>query len=151
MLSQFLNSRTIAVRQRAWDKAQAIRIAGELLVKQKLIDEKYIDEMVQAVEKLGPYIVLSPGIAFAHARPSQFVQRDCVSLVTLDPPVAFGHPRNDPVSVLFVLAARQANQHLSVMRDLAKLIIRPDFLPAMAQAGSEEELLKYLRSVDAQS
>ena len=110
MLSQFLNSRTIAVRQRAWDKAQAIRIAGELLVKQKLIDEKYIDEMVQAVEKLGPNIVLSPGIAFA-----------------------------------------QANQHLSVMRDLAKLIIRPYFLPAMAQAGSEEELLKYLRSVDAQS
>ena len=46
LLSQFLNSRTIAVRQRAWDKAQAIRIAGELLVKQKLIEERTEDKKV---------------------------------------------------------------------------------------------------------
>lgn len=148
MLTQFLNQTTIAVRQHADDKAQAIRAAGALLVHQGLVSPQYIDEMIASVEQLGPYIVISPGIAFAHARPSELVREDCVSLITLDPPVAFGHQKNDPVSVLFVLAARQASQHLSVMREIAKLIIRPNFLADMAAARCVDDLLRYLAEAE---
>lgn len=148
MLTQFLNGKTMAVGQRAESKDEAIRLAGELLVRQGLVEEHYIDEMIAALDQLGPYIVLSPGIAFAHARPSELVHEDCVSLITLAEPVAFGHPKNDPVSVLFVLAARQSNQHLSVMREIAKLIVRPNFLADMAAAGTVEELENYLSKED---
>ena len=149
MLTQFLNEKTIAVQQQAADKEQAIRLAGQLLVAQGLVAPRYIDEMIAAVNELGPYIVLSPGIAFAHARPSELVKEDCVSLITLATPVVFGHKKNDPVSVLFVLAARQSNQHLSVMREIAKLIIRPDFLDRMAAAKQVNDLMCYLTEGEA--
>lgn len=144
MLTQFLNENTIAVRQRAADKDQAIRLAGDLLVKQGLVDPRYVDQMIQAVNEMGPYIVISPGIAFAHARPSELVREDCVSMITLAEPVTFGHKKNDPVSVLFVLAARRADHHLTVMKEIAKLIIRPGFLQRMAEMATVEDLQRYL-------
>ena len=148
MLTRYLNENTVAARCRAADKAEAIRIAGDLLVKLDLVDPRYIDEMISSVNHLGPYIVISPGIAFAHARPSELVREDCVSLVTLDPPVSFDHPKNDPVSVLFVLAARHANQHLSVMRAIAKLITRPNFVADMTAAECADDLLRYLNQAE---
>lgn len=144
MLTQFLNENTMAVKQDAGDKDQAIRMAGDLLVKQGMVDPRYVEQMIQSVNEMGPYIVISPGIAFAHARPSELVRKDCVSMITLAEPVTFGHKKNDPVSVLFVLAARQTNHHLTVMREIAKLIIRPGFLQRMAEASTVEELQQYL-------
>lgn len=144
MLSQFLNEATIAVKQKAADKDEAIRIAGSLLVRRGSVDSQYVEQMIQSVNELGPYIVISPGIAFAHARPSELVREDCVSMITLAEPVEFGHRKNDPVSVLFVLAARRSDHHLAVMREIAKLIIRPDFLQNMARFNTVDELQRYL-------
>lgn len=144
MLTQFLNEKTIAVRQKAADKNEAIRIAGELLVKQSWISPAYIDEMIRSVDELGPYIVISPGIAFAHARPSELVERDCTSLITLEPPVCFGHKKNDPVSILFALANRETRQHLSVMRDISKMICQEDFFDAVTGAQDIEAVIAYI-------
>ena len=52
MLTQFLNGKTMAVGQRAESKDEAIRLAGELLVRQGLVEEHYIDEMIAALDQL---------------------------------------------------------------------------------------------------
>lgn len=151
MLSQFLNEHTIAVQQRAKDKYEAIRIAGRLLVDQSFVKAAYIDEMIASLDSLGPYIVLSKGIAFAHARPGELVLRDCTSLITLATPVPFGHKKNDPVQVLFVLAARETGAHMSVMRGISKLICREDFFEAMSNASDTQTVVRYIQSADTAS
>ena len=144
MLTDYLNQNTIALNQEARDRNDAIRIAGELLVNLSLVKRKYIDEMIRTVDEMGAYMVISPGIAFAHARPSDLVNEDSTSLITLKTPVSFGHKQNDPVSVLFALAGREDTGHLSIMKDISKLIIRDGFLTTIINAKSVDEVIAYI-------
>jgi len=146
MLTDYLNQNTIALNQEARDRDDAIRIAGELLVKQSLVKEQYIDEMIRTVDEMGAYMVISPGIAFAHARPSDLVNEDSTSMVTLKTPVEFGHKQNDPVVVLFALAGKESTGHLSIMKDISRLIIRESFMTTIISAGSVDEVIAYISS-----
>ena len=42
--------------------------------------------------------------------------------MTLRHPVKFGNTENDPVQIVFCLAATDANTHLDIMRNLVRLI-----------------------------
>lgn len=58
----------------------AIRAAGNLLVKTESASSDYVDAMVASYEKLGPYIVLAPHIAIPHARPEHGVKNNACQL-----------------------------------------------------------------------
>jgi PTS system ascorbate-specific IIA component len=77
----------------------AVLAAGGLLERAGVAGPAYTGSMIDNVEANGPYIVVAPGFAFAHARPSPAVHRTGMSWVRLDEPVAFGHPTNDPRSI----------------------------------------------------
>ena len=49
----------------AQDWQEAVRAAGDLLVENHYVEERYIDGMIRTVEELGPYIVIAP--AYCHA------------------------------------------------------------------------------------
>ncbi|MCK7636785.1 PTS sugar transporter subunit IIA [Corynebacterium pygosceleis] len=119
-LTELLTPDTIAVHVHADDWEAAIRHAGQLLVDSGTCTPDYTGEMIDTVRDNGPYIVIAPGLAFAHARPSPAVHRTGMSLTVLAEPVAFGHPDNDPVSLVVALAATDPDTHLSAMRQLAR-------------------------------
>ena len=58
---------------------QTIRLAGSLLEEAGTITADYTEAMVRSVEETGPYIVVAPGFAFAHARPSEAVKETSLS------------------------------------------------------------------------
>jgi PTS system ascorbate-specific IIA component len=118
-LQEALADTAIALRFAAADRSEAIAKSGELLVASGRATETYTGEMLRAVEDHGPYIVIAPGIALAHGRPSAEVLDTGISLVTLAEPVAFGHATNDPVRLVIGLAAFDHNSHLGMMRELA--------------------------------
>ena len=95
---------SLAVSVSAADREQAIRASGELLVSSGRVTAEYVEQMLAAVEEFGPYIVIAPGIALAHARPSEAVLETGLSLAVLAAPVEFGS-HNDPVRLVFGLAA----------------------------------------------
>lgn len=148
MLQEFLNQNTVAIHQRAEDKYDAIRLAGALLENQKQITHSYVEEMIEALDSLGPYIVLSPGIAFAHARPGESILADCVSMIVLDTPVPFGNQRNDPVRVLFAIGARDNKHHLSCMRGISRLITRENFVDRICSLQTMDEVLDYIHATN---
>ena len=81
--------------------------------------------MIDNVETNGPYIVVAPGFAFAHARPRRGApHRDVVGAPGA--PVAFGHATNDPVDLVVALAATDDRAHAAAMADLAKVVGSPD-------------------------
>ena len=57
----------------ATDWKDAIRLAGKGLVAAGFTTDAYTDQMIETVEKMGPYIVIAPGLALAHSRPSEAV------------------------------------------------------------------------------
>lgn len=134
----------IALDVAADDWRSAVTTAGRLLEDTGATDPDYTAAMIATVEDNGPYIVVAPGFAFAHARPSPAVHRTAMSWVRLAAPVAFGHPSNDPVTLVVALAATDATAHTTAMAQLAKVIGKKSTRDALAAATTGEEILAVL-------
>jgi PTS system ascorbate-specific IIA component len=126
----------------------AVRLAGDLLTDSGATAPEYTDEMVQAIEALGPYVVLAPGLALAHARPSPAVHRTGLSWVTLAEPVAFGHATNDPVRLVVGLAGLDHEAHVAALSQLAVLLGDAEHQKALLAASSPAGLRALLSSLE---
>jgi PTS system ascorbate-specific IIA component len=128
----------------AADWRAAVRLVGGALADSGAAKPGYADEMIRMIEEHGPYVVIAPGLALAHARPGPEVLADGLAVVTLATPVAFGHPHNDPVSVVLGLAIRHSDVHLASVADLANVFNDSSAIPALARATTVEEVWRIL-------
>lgn len=118
-LAEAFADNSIRVGAVALDREHAIEMAGELLVASGRSTPEYTESMLEAVSENGPYIVIAPGIALAHGRPSEAVLEIGLSLVTLAEPVVFGNVANDPVRLVLGLCATDHSSHIDIMAELA--------------------------------
>ena len=145
-LLELLSANCIALDVAAETWQESIVAAGELLERAGIADAPYTQSMIDNVESNGPYIVVAPGFAFAHARPSPAVHHTGMSWVRLAHPVSFGHKTNDPVSLVVALAATDSGAHNTAMAELAKLLGDTDRRAALESAATPDELLAALGS-----
>lgn len=139
-LNDLLPQAAVRLGARVADWREAIRTAGGLLVETGTTTEAYTAEMIRNVEENGPYFVIAPGFAFAHARPSPAVLRTGMSWVRLAQPVEFGHESNDPVHLVVGLAAEGSGAHTAAMAALARLLADPATAQALLDAAGPDEL-----------
>jgi len=121
-LAKAFGEDSIRVGAIALDREHAIEMAGELLVASGRSTPEYTESMLEAVAENGPYIVIAPGIALAHGRPSEAVLEIGLSLVTLAEPVIFGNEANDPVRLVIGLCAVDHSSHIDIMAELATFL-----------------------------
>ena len=143
-LTDLLAEDRIALDVPAATWEDAVLAAGGLLERAGVAGPAYTGSMIDNVETNGPYIVVAPGFAFAHARPSPAVHRTGMAWVRLDEPVAFGHPTNDPVDLVVALAATDDRAHASAMAELAKVIGSKDKRAALTAALTPAAVLAIL-------
>ena len=143
-LAELLSEDCIALDVAAATWQDAVARAGALLTAAGIADDAYTEAMIANVLDNGPYIVVAPGFAFAHARSSPAVHRTGMSWVRLQTPVAFGHKTNDPVTLVVALAATDAGAHTAAMAELAKLLGNPARRTALDTAATPTELLAVL-------
>lgn len=139
-LNDLLPQAAVRLDVRVADWREAIRAAGGLLVETGAATDTYTAEMIRNVEENGPYLVVAPGFAFAHARPSPAVLRTGMSWVRLEQPVEFGHESNDPVHLVVGLAAEDSGAHTAAMAALAQLLADPATAQALQDAAGPEAL-----------
>ena len=138
-MSELVKLKNINVNVEAKDWEDAIRKAGNLLEKSGCINSKYIDNMINSVKTLGPYIVLMPGFALGHSEPCPEVIKTDLSLITLKEPVKFGSP-NDPVSVVMCLACVDKESHMQNIQELATILMEENIVDLMKACKTPEEL-----------
>lgn len=139
-IQHYLPDTAFLLDVKAKDWKDAIRLAGQGLTSAGFTKPAYADEMIETVEKLGPYIVIAPGLALAHSRPSDAVIRTGLSWVRLSAPVKFGNKANDPVSLVIGLAGRDEQEHLTVMSAIAGALINPKKVAALSSAQTPEQI-----------
>ncbi|APX33178.1 PTS sugar transporter [Brachybacterium sp. P6-10-X1] len=147
-LTDLLDPAAIHLDAPATDRSEAIRRSGDLLVATGAIDAAYIDAMLRTVEEHGPYIVITPGFALAHARPDASVHRTALSFLRLAEPVVFGHEANDPVQLVMTLAAADDSAHRTALAALAGVLADPERRRALDTASSPQEVLEVLGDDD---
>ncbi|MGW7488966.1 PTS sugar transporter subunit IIA [Streptomyces sp. NPDC054786] len=143
-LNDLLPKAAVRLDVRVADWQDAIRTTGGLLVETGATTDTYTAEMIRNVEENGPYLVIAPGFAFAHARPSPAVLRTGMSWVRLAQPVEFGHESNDPVQLVVGLAAEDSEAHTAAMAALAQLLADPETAQALQDAADPDALLAVL-------
>jgi PTS system ascorbate-specific IIA component len=122
----------------------AVRAAGAALTASGIAKPEYADEMVRMIEEHGPYVVIAPGLALAHARPGPTVLKDGIAVVTLATPVEFGNPYNDPVSVIVALAVASADAHIGLVAELANVFNDSSAIAELAAASTVEDVQRIL-------
>jgi mannitol/fructose-specific phosphotransferase system IIA component (Ntr-type) len=120
VLEELLTTQTIQIRTNVADWKEGIRAASKPLLDLGTIEEGYVDSMIQSIEKNGPYVVITPGVAIPHARPEEGVRSLSMSLLKLDEPVDFAPDK--PVRLIIVLAAADSESHLRALVQLTKLL-----------------------------
>ena len=130
----------------AADWRAAVRVAGDVLARAGIATPAYADEMIRMIEEHGPYVVIAPGLALAHARPGPAVLSDGLAIVTLASPVNFGHPHNDPVSVVLGLAIATADEHLAAVAELANVFNDSTAITDLAAATTVAEVQRIMAS-----
>ncbi len=139
-----LTAAAIELRADAADWRAAVGIAGSVLERIGAATGSYGAEMVRMIEEHGPYVVIAPGLALAHARPGPEVRADGLAIVTLATPVTFGHPHNDPVSVVLGLAIATADEHLAAVAGLANVFNDSSAITDLAAATTADEVLRIM-------
>lgn len=148
-LSDELGESSIVTQAVAEDWRAAVTLAGDALVAAGVTTDAYTAEMITAIETLGPYVVIIPGLAIAHSRPSAAVLRAGLSWVSLKEPVNFGHSTNDPVSLVVGLAAPDHHGHLDIMAALATVLSDETTLDRLRSAQSAAEVREVLAASSA--
>lgn len=145
-LKQLLTAERVATNVQVDNWEDAVRAIGRLMVDTNVVEERYIDGMINTAKELGPYIVIAPGLALPHSRPEDGVLQPCMALITLEPPVNFGNPDNDPVNLVIAFGAVDNEQHVEALRDMATILSEPSNLAALHAAKTKEEILEVMWS-----
>ena len=131
------------VRAGTWQ--DAIRLAAAPLVERGSIEGSYVDRMISSVDELGPYIVLMPGFALAHAAPGEDVHVSDLSVALFDDEIFFGSD-NDPVRVVMCLACVDRESHIARLQTVAEKLLDDTFVERMVACASEQQLYELVNA-----
>ena len=145
MLKDFITKELIEIDLCAHDWKEAIIKASQLMLMQDMITEDYVREMIEAIDLYGPYVAIAPHIALAHSSPGPSVKKAGISLSILKDPVKFHHEVNDPIKLLFVLAAKDGEGHLSFIKDLVYLLSDNEKVNELSSSKSIDEALSIIQ------
>ena len=140
LLADAFGDNSIRVLAAALDREHAIELAGDLLVASGRVTPEYTTAMVEVLDTHGPYFVIAPGIALAHAKPAESVLATGLSLVTLAEPIVFGNQANDPVKLVFGLCAVNHESHIQMLGELSTLLSNNESVNILLNAGDTEQI-----------
>lgn len=127
------------VRAASWQ--EAVAVTGDALRATGCVEDRYTNAMRDLVEESGPYMVIAPGIALLHARPTDGVRTAGLAVVTLADAVEFGHSTNDPVWLLIGLAANDDRTHVAALAQLATVLEDPNAIVLLRRARTPDDVL----------
>ena len=144
-LKKLLKKENVKFIDEAENWKEAIFQSGDLLVSNKKVTSEYVQEMIELVEKHGPYIVLEEGIAMPHAGISENVLETGISLLVVNEKVSLPEGRNANIFLSF--AAKNKNDNIDIMNNLFELITKYEFIDKVSKMKNYSQLETYLEEI----
>jgi phosphocarrier protein FPr len=136
-----LSKERISLQASATDKADAIRKAGELLVKSGCVLPEYVDGMLKREESMSTS--LGNGVAIPHGvyENRDHILQTGISVLQLVEPVDW--EEGDSVYMVIGIAA-SADEHVGVLSNLADVIDDEESLAELLKTNDPDIIVKYL-------
>lgn len=133
----------IEVENQVKDWEEAIYKASGYLLNQGFITSNYIEKMIQTIQDLGPYIVISDSVALPHATAKDGVIKTGMSMLFLKNKVDL---LGKPVRIFIVLASLDNEQHLKALSQLTQLFSEKAVKDKMMKSKSKDELTELINT-----
>ena len=123
-----------------------IRLAGKPLLKDGVIAQDYVDEIIRTCLEKGPYMNIGPDIVLAHARPLPSTKKASMALLLSKDPAALLDDVAHKARLWIFLATPDSKSHIDLIQKLAVLLMDSAFLKKVLAADSKQDLLHILNS-----
>ncbi|PJW15723.1 MULTISPECIES: PTS sugar transporter subunit IIA [unclassified Geobacillus] len=140
-----LNKENIVLNAQPKTKEEAIRLAGEVLVKQGYVAPAYVDAMLEREELTSTYIGNNVAIPHGTEAAKALVKQSGISIVQVPGGVDFG---GGNTALIVIGIAGKDGEHLDILSKLALVCAEADNVEAMANAKTEEDILALLHEVN---
>ena len=141
-VSGLLAPEAVRLAERAADRTEAIRRAGEALVEAGAVEAAYVTSMLAREESVSTYVGEEVAIPHGTLEGRSLIRRDALSFIRFAEPVDWGGA--GAVTVAIGIAAKGDGQ-VEVLAELASILLDPDRAQALRDAGSPAEVVELLR------
>ena len=125
---------------------EAVKLSCESLVKTGYVSDTYYQQIVDCIEKYGPYVVFEHYVALPHSQEgAEGAEKTAVGFMRVKEDVDFGKDEDgeDKIARLFfTLVAKDPNEHLDNMAQLMTIFTNEPLLDALMAAETPEDILK---------
>ena len=140
-LSGILSENKVVFKNDVKDWKEAINILGNILQKNGSINNKYTQSMIDNIENLGPYIIIDDNIALPHSQSLGNIYKTDISLLILKEAVDI---KGRMAKIFFCFSTSDEKNHLEILNDIYKLILRPNFIKEMGNIDNYQKLVEYI-------
>ncbi|MEN5017920.1 PTS sugar transporter subunit IIA [Erwinia sp. Eh17-17] len=145
MLTDWINHSNLNLLTHTDNWRKAVEIALQPMIDNGAVQPRYLNAIYDMHEQIGPYYVLGEGIAMPHARPEEGVNHTGLSLLIVSEGVSFGSEDNDPVYIIFALAAIDSHSHIEMIASLSQLFCEDNVVEQLRQARDKAAVMKILQ------
>ena len=141
----FLTPDKIVITDENFTWTDAVYFAGETLIRDGSILEKYLDAIISQTSYYGTYMFINGEIMLAHAKPQDGVNRLDLSLTIFKKPVYFAENRN--AKIILMLSAEDNERHLGIMNDIWKMAQNESGMTSLTKAADSEDAVRILKNL----
>ncbi|MGI9047884.1 MAG: PTS sugar transporter subunit IIA [Rubrobacteraceae bacterium] len=123
---------------------EAIRLAGELLVGNGYVEDRYIDSMFEREKSVSTFMGNAVAIPHGTSDSKQWIEKSGLSIITVPDGVEYG---DGNIAMLIIGIAGKGDEHLEILSNIAQVCSDEDNVAKIVQAESKEELLAFFEDV----
>ncbi len=144
-MSEVLTPETIELKAKLGSQEEAIRRAGELLVANGNVEDRYIDSMLEREKSVSTYMGNAVAIPHGTNDSKQWITRSGLSVVTVPDGVEYG---DGEVAHLIIGIAGKGDEHLDILSRISIVVSEEENVERIVQAETKEELIAIFDEAD---
>ena len=146
MLKDLLTADRIRFTDFVQDWRDAVRLAAAPLIEDGSITQNYVRAMIDSIETTGPYIILTPGVALPHARPSEGAKKLAMSMLCSKERIYFSDQKY--ANLIIVLSSVDGHSHINALVHLSNIFGEEETLKQFMEAKNAEEVVELIRQYE---
>ena len=124
---------------------EAVKLSCESLAATGYVSDNYYQQIVDCIEKYGPYVVFDHLIAMPHSQEgAEGAIKTGVGFLRVKEDVDFGKDEDGEQKIarlFFTLAAKDPSEHIDNIQQLMNVFCNDELIDALLEANSPEDIL----------
>ncbi len=141
-LSNFLTKEFVILNNEKMSWEQAIHISAKVLEIKMYINQQYTNNIIKLVKKYNSEIVITNGIALAHAPITDAVYQSGFSFLVNQSGIDF--PGQKQVYLIILFCANNEVDVLLALQELNEMLLNNNLIPKIKQVVSQQQLINLL-------